>query len=940
MHENRKDNSARETCDLRLASPTACAETARLLAGRRAPSRAAAVSLVLLFSGGLAGCGGSGGDSSSPPPPPPPPPNDPPTAAAGSDQTVPGGANVVLDGSGSQDTDGILTGYAWMQVSGPPVILSGADTAAAAFVAPPAQVAVQDLVISLTVSDDDGAEAEDTVVVSIAATQPPEVEPIGDKGVLEGQLVSFLVSGFDPDGPPPVLSADFSGLPPGHGAQFVDLGTGQGRFTWETGLDDSLGSPYPVTFLATDADAPDVTGQQAAVIHVSALQGGATLLSDDFSDGSTSGWSFVNDSGIPAQWQETGGRLSQLNDTEEHEASYALGSYAVLTASSSLADYLAALEVYPQSGEGLDVGLVFRYQDPGNYYRFSLNSNQGYARLEKKTNGVFSTLVANSAGYSPADPETAIAVLVQGERMAVFIDGEPLFAAVDGDHGSGGVAVYAQDTASFDNLAVSDPPLQTLTAIATPVDGSVVPGGPVDLVTSAVVFGSPGGPEVDLAFEIDGAACEASAEPQADVFSSVCRGVQPGNHQVSASFQDNGAELARDTNGLVGVGSDSAGAHRYDALGDSITEGVGDNYARDNLNLSNQRTLAMRSWTGLLTDRLSNWAGVPSLVSNEGISGDRTDETLSRLDSILERNPVSDRALILLGTNDSNPFPGVAIGSGCSSSACDGTVKGNLLAIVDQLHAAGRQEIFLGLLPPAWGTSVSSTPYSDPLSGQRNLRVQEINAVIANEIAPSRAFVEIGPDLFECFLSDSVNRFSLFADNLHPNGLGHAQLAGLWFGAITDGPPAQSEPCTLPLYAVENLQPQAYKQNLLEAGDTYFVDEAFTLASVPPELADGVWIMTADADASDASLNFLSMDIGQVPVTVYLAYDSQGTPPASTSHTFLPVSLSSALRSSGGTVEEYSLVRASDVTGTVSIGGNRSGGAPLSRAMYLLIVVP
>jgi len=64
----------------------------------------------------------------------------PPVAAVGPNQTVRPGAAVGLDASASHDPQGLPLTFSWTQVSGPPVALSGANTAKPTFLAP--QVAI------------------------------------------------------------------------------------------------------------------------------------------------------------------------------------------------------------------------------------------------------------------------------------------------------------------------------------------------------------------------------------------------------------------------------------------------------------------------------------------------------------------------------------------------------------------------------------------------------------------------------------------------------------------------------------------------------------------------------------------------------------------------------------------------------------------------------
>ena len=102
------------------------------------------------------------------------PVNRAPIANAGADVTVVGPANVSLDGSASKDSDGTIASYQWSQVSGTPVTLVGASSAAASFDVNEV-TQTQTLSFKLTVTDNEGATASDTVTVTINAKDLPPV---------------------------------------------------------------------------------------------------------------------------------------------------------------------------------------------------------------------------------------------------------------------------------------------------------------------------------------------------------------------------------------------------------------------------------------------------------------------------------------------------------------------------------------------------------------------------------------------------------------------------------------------------------------------------------------------------------------------------------------------------------------------------------------------
>lgn len=90
--------------------------------------------------------------------------NTPPTVNAGSDQTVDAADSVTLTAAGS-DVDGSIASYAWAQISGPAVTLSGTGNTRT-FNAPTAQTD-STLVFRATVTDDQGATGTDDVTVTV-----------------------------------------------------------------------------------------------------------------------------------------------------------------------------------------------------------------------------------------------------------------------------------------------------------------------------------------------------------------------------------------------------------------------------------------------------------------------------------------------------------------------------------------------------------------------------------------------------------------------------------------------------------------------------------------------------------------------------------------------------------------------------------------------------
>jgi hypothetical protein len=126
------------------------------------------LTLALVASSLLYGCGG-GGDSTPQVVPPPIATNQSPTVSITADTSIAAGEVLQLAASGS-DTDGTIVSYSWSVTTGEGITLSGADSGSVSFTAPDIDV---DTVVTLTVSvtDNDGATGTQDISITIISAE-------------------------------------------------------------------------------------------------------------------------------------------------------------------------------------------------------------------------------------------------------------------------------------------------------------------------------------------------------------------------------------------------------------------------------------------------------------------------------------------------------------------------------------------------------------------------------------------------------------------------------------------------------------------------------------------------------------------------------------------------------------------------------------------------
>lgn len=168
-----------------------------------------------------------------------------PVANAGSDQTAQAGQSVALSAQNSYDPDGFIASFNWNfgdSTTGSGVNVSKTYNTAGTYT------------VTLTVTDDKGAIATDTVVITVqASTNKPPVANAGpDQAAQTGQAVSLSgAASSDPDGTITSYSWNFGDNTTGTGVSVSHTYTAAGTYTVTLTVTDSKGATASDTAIIT-----------------------------------------------------------------------------------------------------------------------------------------------------------------------------------------------------------------------------------------------------------------------------------------------------------------------------------------------------------------------------------------------------------------------------------------------------------------------------------------------------------------------------------------------------------------------------------------------------------------------------------------------------------------------------------------------------------------
>ncbi|MCF7865842.1 hypothetical protein K9M18_00200 [Candidatus Woesearchaeota archaeon] len=201
--------------------------------------------------------------------------------------------------------------------------------------------------------------------------------------------------------------------------------------------------------------------------------GGETLLNESFDDnnyldGNPVTWNFVNQ-GVgdsTPEWLIAGGILSESGNCHDDSTDLgrdttAKGCYAY-PGNYEWTDMNITARIRASDDDGM--GLMFRYVDQNNYYRYRFSGTRDFRKLDKFVGGVWSELDVDylvDGGFTQNNWHI-MTITIIGDQIEGYLNGVKVLNATDSSITNGSVALYSwgMDTGSvggdFDYINVTD----------------------------------------------------------------------------------------------------------------------------------------------------------------------------------------------------------------------------------------------------------------------------------------------------------------------------------------------------------------------------------------------------------------------------------------------------------------------------------------------------
>lgn len=245
---------------------------------------------------------------------------------------------------------------------------------------------------------------------------------------------------------------------------------------------------------------------------------------DDFSD-SNSGW---DDAFGKYYTKQYGNNQYHIEITTNNLVVWGL-------ANRNAADFEVEVEATHQTVDvGVTYGLIFRYVDHDNYYRFDV-SDDGFFLLSKFQEGVWETLIdwTGSSAINTGQVANVLKIIARGPEILLYANGQELTSITDNSFAQGNFGFFAStfETShiwvSFDNLKLWAPEAQQIAIIPTPTPttlpfiseaGMLQAESPVVQAEETVAVETPTEASEEISAVTPESPVEAAGTPEAEAF--------------------------------------------------------------------------------------------------------------------------------------------------------------------------------------------------------------------------------------------------------------------------------------------------------------------------------------------------------------------------------------------------------------------------------------
>jgi hypothetical protein len=248
---------------------------------------------------------------------------------------------------------------------------------------------------------------------------------------------------------------------PGHTYEMVVATVGPSIRVWLNGVlllevDDHGG---PATGQVGLYGPQDADRFSAVGVHDASPLPDSDLFVDNFDFAVPGRWTVetAGDQSGPAVWTVVGGELRQTSEVwgdvvpsdPAHPAKPGtmavctepdrLGPLGIVAGSAAWADLRVTVRL--RSDDDDAIGVVFRYVDADNWYRFSMDHWRSYRRLVRCVGGVVDELWSDAVAYE-VDREHLVTIDAVGDALTGWVDGVEVFSVRDSSHPAGTVGLY------------------------------------------------------------------------------------------------------------------------------------------------------------------------------------------------------------------------------------------------------------------------------------------------------------------------------------------------------------------------------------------------------------------------------------------------------------------------------------------------------------------